>query len=266
MDRQLKEAMIDCTEGMLEKIIREDDDAQKLSCLPKFNEYFLGLEQNTEEVTQNYQKKMKELHYEKKDHITYCVQVLDEAQREAEVESIRLIDEFKKYRKHRFRELDKKEDEELYDVYQTDLAEQINMLEDGLMDVEMKLKDVLTKATGNFKENIKNILEVVRKETQEFIKVIGDEVESFYVQLRNYAFAFQEQFETELNQDNPTDFVKESQENEALMEIILDKEQLVQILETSKESVTGKVEEKENEIVKAITTDWRDTETKIEED
>ena len=36
VDPELKEAKIDCTDGMLNKIIKEDDDAQKLESLPKF--------------------------------------------------------------------------------------------------------------------------------------------------------------------------------------------------------------------------------------
>ena len=46
--------------------------------------------------------------------------MLKEAEREAEVESIKLNDEFKNYRKHRFRELDRKYDEELFDKYEED--------------------------------------------------------------------------------------------------------------------------------------------------
>jgi len=36
---------------MLEKIIKEDDDAQKLASLPKFYEFFQGLEQGIDEMT-----------------------------------------------------------------------------------------------------------------------------------------------------------------------------------------------------------------------
>ncbi len=66
------DAKIDCTDGMLEKIIKEDDDAQKLEALPKFSEFFLTCEQNVEDPTQRYQSEMKGLNKEKKRHIIYC--------------------------------------------------------------------------------------------------------------------------------------------------------------------------------------------------
>jgi len=49
---------------------------------------------------------MKAGNEDKKHHILYCEKVLKEAEREAEIESIKFIDDFKNYRKHRFRELD----------------------------------------------------------------------------------------------------------------------------------------------------------------
>jgi hypothetical protein len=44
VDPELKDAKIDCTDGMLEKIIKDDEDAQKLESLPKFPEFFLTCE------------------------------------------------------------------------------------------------------------------------------------------------------------------------------------------------------------------------------
>ena len=40
VDPELKDAKIDCTDEMLAKIMKEDDDAQKLESLPKFPEFF----------------------------------------------------------------------------------------------------------------------------------------------------------------------------------------------------------------------------------
>ena len=40
VDPELKDAKIECTDGMLEKILNEDEDATKLKFLPKFYELF----------------------------------------------------------------------------------------------------------------------------------------------------------------------------------------------------------------------------------
>jgi len=123
----------------LEKILNEDEDANKLKELPKFPEFSQSCEQNIDEYTTKFQIEMKALNKEKKRHIVYCEQILLKAEREAEVDSITLIDKFKNYRKHRFRELARKDDEELYEKYEDDLLNQIEVLEDDLMGVEMKL-------------------------------------------------------------------------------------------------------------------------------
>ena len=48
---------------------------------------------------------MKIKHREKKNTLIYCEQVLREAEKEAEKESIKLIDKFKNLRKHKMRQL-----------------------------------------------------------------------------------------------------------------------------------------------------------------
>ncbi len=137
----MKDAKIDCTDGMLQKIIKEDDDAQKLESLPKFPEFFQTCEQNIEDPTTRYQSDMKTLNKEKNRHIIYCEQVLKAAEREAELESIKLIDMFKNQKKHKMRELahQKDKDEDMIDKFEEDLMQVIDCLEDDLMGVEMKL-------------------------------------------------------------------------------------------------------------------------------
>mmetsp|Transcript_27396 Transcript_27396/g.20546 ORF Transcript_27396/g.20546 Transcript_27396/m.20546 type:complete len:143 (+) Transcript_27396:908-1336(+) len=135
----------------------------------------------------------------KKHHIIYCEQVLKAAEREAEQDSIRLIDQFKNSRKHRFRQLNDQYDEDQFDKFEEDLLKQIDMLEDGLMGVEMKLKDVLETATNDFRERVRFIIEAMKNKTTAYIKEVVNEVELFYGQLRAYAVALQEQFDAEYN-------------------------------------------------------------------
>lgn len=102
---------------------------------------------------------MKVLNKEKKRHIIYCEEVLRKAEREAEVDSIKFIDTFKNYRKHRLRELTQKEDEELFDNYEENLIEVIEKLEDDLMGVEMKLQDTLGASTFDFNDRVKRLID-----------------------------------------------------------------------------------------------------------
>jgi hypothetical protein len=54
VDPELKEAKIECTHGMLDKILNDDDDAQKLKNLGKFTDLFAPHETNIEELTMRY--------------------------------------------------------------------------------------------------------------------------------------------------------------------------------------------------------------------
>ena len=148
---------------------------------------------------------MKFLNKEKKRHIIFCEDVLKKAEREAELESISLVNGFKNQRKHRFRELMQKDDEELFDQYEEKLLEQIDLLEDQLMGVEMKLQDNLAVSTGDFNDRVKKLIDEMKTKTQNqyilfltfSIKDVGGEVETFYSSLKTYATALQEQFATE---------------------------------------------------------------------
>ena len=51
-----------------------------------------------------------------------------------------------------------------------------------------------------------------------------------------------------------------------MLPLLVEKETLVGHLETSKESVTQKVDDKENEIIKAILEDWTNTSTRVFEE
>jgi hypothetical protein len=89
---------------------------------------------------------MKIKHKEKKNTLIYCEQVLRDAEREAEKESIKIMESFKSKRKHKFREINKlqQQDEDAdFDNFEDELLGDIDRVEDDLMGVEMKLSDAL---------------------------------------------------------------------------------------------------------------------------
>jgi hypothetical protein len=59
---------------------------------------------------------------------------------------------------------------------------------------------------------------------------------------------------------------QEIKDNDALLELMLEKETLVSHLEASKENVGGKIDDKEGDIIRAIQEDWKITETRIQEE
>jgi hypothetical protein len=54
VDEGLKEAKIEQTDGMLEKILQDDEDSVKLMSQPKYHEIFAPFEQTVEEFTTKY--------------------------------------------------------------------------------------------------------------------------------------------------------------------------------------------------------------------
>lgn len=71
---------------------------------------------------------MKRLNKDKKRTIAYCDSILKQEERDAEKESIKLLDTFKNKRKHAFRNLRDKDDEEALDKCEKWLLADINKL------------------------------------------------------------------------------------------------------------------------------------------
>jgi len=167
MDPLLKSAKIDCTVGMIARIVREHKESKTLSYFPKYHEVFQPHDVQIEEFTQKFHHDMKLRNKEKTNTILYCEKVLNDSERQAEHESIALIDKFTSYRKHKFRELQNVKDPDHFDYngFKKELYSQIDKLEDGLMEVELKLQESLQVATTNFTERIKKVLEEMRNKT-----------------------------------------------------------------------------------------------------
>jgi hypothetical protein len=89
---------------------------------------------------------MKARNKEKINTLIYCEQVLRDSEKEAEKESISMIEAFKRQRKNKFRQLDllEERDEDVdLDDYEEELLKMIDHLEDDLLGVEMKLSEAL---------------------------------------------------------------------------------------------------------------------------
>lgn len=88
-------------------------------------------------------------------------------------------------------------------------------------------------------------------------------MEAFNNNLRAHALAEFDRIAGQ-EEDNNQDLLEGMSDDFLLL--MEDKEMLVSHLEASKETVDGKISDKETEIVKALTDDWRSTEQRISEE
>ena len=105
---------------------------------------------------------------------------MDEAQSKAEAESIKLLDDYRRYEKHVYRKL--KHDKEhtdiapKYDEIEKDLDEKINKLREGLLDIELSLQQALAHSMATFKQKIEAIIADQAVITGDFQKYVSEEV------------------------------------------------------------------------------------------
>ena len=66
---------------------------------------------------------------------------------------------------------------------------EIDRLEDGLMNVELKLQESLLLATLDFQDRVKRIIDDMRGKTQVYIKEVNEIMELFAQDLKDYALA-----------------------------------------------------------------------------
>jgi hypothetical protein len=247
---------------MIAKIIREDEASYKLSHLPKFHETFQPHDANIEENTQKFQHEMKNRNKEKINTILFCEKVLKEAERQAELESIALIDQFTSVRKHKFRQLQAVKDGEHfnYAAFKKELHQIIDRLEDDLMGVELKLQESLSAATVDFQDRVRRIIDDMKTKTSSYIAEVNQEMEQFSVVLKVYAMQEFDRF-ANMAEDNAND------ENNAiadeLVELMAEADELNTILEQSKEKIESKINDIESQITRDLNNDWKQTEARI---
>ena len=263
-DPALKDAKIDCTVGMIARILREDPDSKLLSNLPKFYETLAPHDTQIEENTGKFQHEIKQRNKEKINMVIYCEQVLRAAEKTAEQESIAIIDNFNKLRKHRFRTVQALREGEHFDFagFKRELGAEIERLEDALMNVELKLQESLQVSTNDFQERVKKINEDMKNKTNVFISEVATEMDAFSTALKTYALQEYERFLT-LGDDGGGE---SEQVSDTMLVLMSDLDVLNQHLEASKENVDSKVTEQETIINREQTKDWRNTETRITEE
>ena len=103
--KALEEAHIHHTINLFDNCMKAFDDYDKISGFLKFPEVVQYSEPNIEDTISQFQNDVKNKHKEKKKILAFCEKKMREAERNAEVESIRKIEMYKKAEKHIFREI-----------------------------------------------------------------------------------------------------------------------------------------------------------------
>ena len=131
------------------------------------------------------------------------------AERNAEVESIRKIEAYKKAEKHIFREINKKraELEEngqslSYDSYESKLSGLIETLKGDLLDIEMALQQTLETARYQFFGEIKKINEDMGALQTDAFQNISNEFQQFGIKLKEELNKERESFQNKIDQDD----------------------------------------------------------------
>ena len=241
-DPALKDAKIDCTVSMIARILREDVDSKLLSSMPKFAETLAPYDTNIEENTQKFQHEMKGRNKEKLNTIVNCEQVLRTSEKQAEKDSIALIDRFINLRKHAFlKKLPEVVPEGMhidYAGFKKGLNSEIEVLEDDLMGVELKLQEALQVSTSDFQERVKKIIEDMKQKTGQYIKEVQDEMEQFSVALKVYAL---QEFDRIANMEEDQNGGDTESMSDNMIILMGDNDVLNQHLEQSKENVDSKI-------------------------
>lgn len=206
---------------------------------------------------------MKSKHRGKIQIIKYCKQMLTDAERKAERESIAKIEAYKKQEKQVYRRIEKeraaadKKDVELnHDHFEASLESHIKQLQSELLEIEINLQEALKEATKKFSSKVTTIIEEMKLLTSEYIQNVSTEVSVFNEKFREAAIVEKDKFVVHFDEVSEDDIQKEYENNlplfEALSYYYQDADALVQHLEGFKESTETKIAGYESTICTAI--------------
>ena len=252
----LEEAHIACTVDIFQKILEDDENNTHLKILPNYPDIMTRADEDIKDRTANFRSAMLKLHHDKKETINYCTEIMKNAEIDSEKKSIQLIDNFKINLNKETSKINLKDasDEEL-DKYEFDIHGQIDMLEDKLTTVEMTLVGVLADAVANFTSKIDAINKEMDKLNTEYCKDITELDNKFRVELKDHALKMYD----EIYKDYTNNQSEKWENDNALTELVLDKDGMLSYFELAKDHQEQKINEKEGEMRIAIKNDWTST-------
>ena len=251
---------------MLDKILIADKDAQNLKILSRFSDIWGTFEETIIEPLQTYQNYMKVNHKKKDNIITYCMKAMRDEEKRAEKKSIAILDELKGKKKYAYRTLDSSTDRSMQiDEIEEDMINAVNKVEDDLMDIEMLLQDALHTAMNSFKDQTHGINAQLKAKTKEFIDFVLDQANEFNKEFFPYAMKEQGDFIEDFNakQERGDNFDDDEEFNDKLL-ILGEKDDLIQMLEQSKDFIEKEISARESDVNKSLSDEEKRIEKMIE--
>mmetsp|Transcript_8859 Transcript_8859/g.7836 ORF Transcript_8859/g.7836 Transcript_8859/m.7836 type:complete len:566 (+) Transcript_8859:2-1699(+) len=260
--KELMDAHIISASDIFKRSLGEDEIIQKFVILPNYQDIMLHAEDEIREKIDNFITIMLKLHENKEKKIVYWTEILRDGEREAEKKSITNVDEFKVTYIEKFKGVGWKEPTDIeLDIFEGWTYQEVDVLEEQLMSVEMKLVEALGIATGDFGKEVDAINNEMVTESSKFTKGVQEDMDKFIVELRDHAYKLNEELNREDDNANMTNW-----DDQDLVQLLYDKETLTQYFEQSKETQENKISEKDNIIRSEINNDWKNTKEELLEE
>lgn len=160
---------------MLNKVAAKDPNNCNIIFINKQQDLWQTLtDEQVVEITETYQKGIKQVYFKKKDTIDYCLRELKKAEKEAEIRAVEMIKQFQKIKKRAKIEIESKGDEldGQEDDYGSNLKEELNSLENKLMENEMQLQNVLQEQTLEFGKKVFEMNANLKEKTNNFLQQV----------------------------------------------------------------------------------------------
>lgn len=129
------------------------EEFYKIQGFQRFQDCYQTTEGNIDDLIGQFQTQIKKWHRDKERVMAHCRTKMTQAERNSEQESISKIEDYKKFEKRKFREIEREQTRLQdtgrsvdYTFYEDSLANKIKALKGELMDIEIKLKQALDQA------------------------------------------------------------------------------------------------------------------------
>jgi hypothetical protein len=201
--QQLIDAHILCANDIFKKNLAEDEIMTKFLILPGYEDILHNTDDEIRDKIETFIELMLKLHDKKKKTIVYWTEILTEGEREAEKKSIELNNEFKHRRNQEHKKINWRDPSDMeLDLFERWVHQEVDVIEDNLMAVEMKLVEAIGIATSDFSKEVDAINAEMTTESQKFHSNVQGDVDKFNSDLREVAYKLNEEITKEDDDKN----------------------------------------------------------------
>jgi len=261
-----------------------DEDQEALKQFYKYDDTKQMYTGQIEECSIKFQTEMKQKRRQQKAVHKHCTQMLIDAERKAERESIALIEAYKKVEKHAYRKIEKERAErqesspvQTHLDMEGSLNEKISDLQGELLEIELKLQDALLVSRRMLFSKVKGIMDEMAAINAEYNASVMQEIVDFNDKFKEAALIEHDKFQIEAQRqeaDDPDGFDAWSADMELERPGYLDcmcirfqeVEALTTALEGFKEIFENRIQSVESTINNEIKASWIAIENQITQD